>query len=761
MPSSSIAFPTLSARRLVFVLAGVFAIGLAAQIAIVAQSLASNPLAAVPVNDAQVYWQWAGDIAEGKLVGATPFLSAPLYPYFVGIVRALGGGLGALYGAQVALQVATAWLVYRIGARRFSPLAGLIAAIVYFLLADPAYYTARVLNCTLQAFVVAALWERALALHDLPRPRTALAVGAWLGVNVLANPTMEIAVPLFALWTWWLAGRGARGLKLGGLVLISSIALVLPATVHNWLACHEFIPVSAQAGVTFYHGNAPGADGTYHPIPGISTDRLRQNIDARELVKGTTDGSWRATSAAFFDKGFEYWKSDPAAAVRLALRKTYWFFTGRNYGDIYVPALEIEDGSASALVLAPMPVAWWTLPALCVCFFSLRSARRNLPELVLFALPLATVAVFWYSPRYRFPIVPIACVFGAEALIEIASTAYPVARRITLASALALGIALGFVNRATGFDRAEDSLGQYEQSLGTVLVEENRLDEALEHYRRARELGYADARASMGDVLRRLGRGGEALELLRESARKDPGSAYAHKSLAVALAQSGAFAEARNEFEAALKIDPSDWESITGLGNVLLSSGHPEEALKHYQAALRLHPNDDRARYDLGCALASLHRTSEAETAFRAASTANPAFAPASAKLAEILLARGDHAAAIATLRRTRQHARDPGIDNELAWELATAPDASLRNAIEALAIAERLDRETRSSDAGVLDTLGAALAENGRFDDAARAVERSIALSREAGAPAEVLRELEARRDLYKSRRAFHQTAP
>jgi tetratricopeptide (TPR) repeat protein len=758
----SSALPGNLARRPALWLAIVCALGLALQVAIVSQSRAIDPLAAVPVNDADVYWRWAGDIAGGKLVGATPFLSAPLYPYVVGLVRALGGGLGAVYALQVALHVATAVLLYRIAVRRFSPSTGLIAALLYFLLADPAYYTARVLNCTLQAFVVAALWERALALHDVPRKSTALAVGAWLGLNVLANPTLLVSLPIFALWTWWLAGRGSNGLKLALLLAAASISAIVPATLHNWLACGELIPVSAQAGVTFYHGNAPGADGTYHAIPGISSDRLRQNVDAREMVRAATDGSWQATSKAFFDKGLAYWRADPARALRLTLRKLYWFVSGRNYGDIYVPELEIQDGSASRLILAPLPVAWWTLPALCLLFFSLPKPGRNLPEILLLLVPLATVAVFWYSPRYRFPAIPILCVFGAQVLIEVASPKTERVRRSVLAGSLVLGIVLGFVNRATGFDRAEDYRGQYEHSLGTVLVQQGRLEEALVHYQRALELGELDARASSGDVLRRLGRGAEALELLRDGARRQPDSAYAHKSLAVALAEAQELPAARREFEAALALDPNDWETISGLGNVLLQTGQAEEAVRKYEAALRLSPSYDSARYNLGCALASLNRTAEAEEAFRAAVKINPGLVPAAHKLVEILVARGDHAAAIALLRRTLQFApADLGLENELAWELATAPAAQQRNGPEARNIAQRLDRDTHGADPGVLDTLAAALAECGRFEDAARTAQECLELARRAALPAEVVRELEARLALYRGGRPYHQAAP
>ncbi len=303
----------------------------------------------MPINDALVYWQWAGDIASGKFVGSTPFLSAPLYPYLVGAVRALGGGLTAVYALQAALHLATVALLFRIGERRFGLGAGVAGAALYLVLLEPAYFTGRILNCTLQLFVVVWLWDRLIAAAESPhRGRLAL-LGAALGVNVLANPAMLAAVPIVALWLVWNAASLSTGWRPAALVVAVSALAIAPATLHNFLACKELIAVSAQGGVTFYHGNAPGAEGVYHAIPGIAENRIQQNVDARTLVAAETDGSWSATSRLFFQKGLAYWRSDPSAALRLTARKLWYFASGRAYGDIYVPDLESEDGFASRL----------------------------------------------------------------------------------------------------------------------------------------------------------------------------------------------------------------------------------------------------------------------------------------------------------------------------------------------------------------------------------------------------------------------------
>lgn len=752
-------------RRAWFVLAIVCALGAAQQAVIVAQSLAENPFALAPINDAAAYWTWAGEIARGRLVGSTPFFSAPLYPYLLGLVRALGGGLASVYVLQIGLHVATALLLFVIAARRWRPAIGVLAAVVWLMLADPAYCTARVLNCTLQAFVVAWLWERLLAVQAKTDARRVVAMSSVLGLNVLANPTMLLAIPIVALWVAWIAERGKRRALLALATLCVSLAIVAPATLHNYLASGELIPVSAQAGVTFYHGNAPGADGTYHAIAGVSSDRIRQNIDAREMVKGATDGSWNATSRAFFDKGLAYWRSDPTAALWLGARKIYWFASGRNYGDIYVASFEIEDGFASRLFLAPVPVAWCTLPALLAVFFMLRQPRRWLPEILLALLPLATVAAFWYSPRYRFPAMPIVCVLAAEAVYEMAKWRSGARRAPILSASLLLGLALGPLNRWIGFDRLDGHRAHYELLLGNALAARDDFESAADHYRRAEGLGDPDAPASLGDALRRLGRLADARDILRENARAQPASAYAHRALAVVLAESGELDEAKQEYESALALDPNDRESWSGLGNVLRALGRPEDAIEHYRKALALDPTYAAAHSNLGFALLDLSRTSEAEEAFSAAIDIDPHIVQAHLARSRILADRGEYAGAVAALRAgLDKNPGDDGLALELAWQMATVPVDVLRNGDEALGIAEHL--RAKAGDDGnfadplLLDTLAAAQAETGGFDDALKTLERCLDVLRARG-DADAIAEVERHRESYRAGRPWRQSAP
>jgi tetratricopeptide (TPR) repeat protein len=754
-------------RIFVALLALVCAYAVWAQFAILSQGFRDNPFTRSPINDAAEYWQWAGEIASGRLVDTIPFMSAPLYPYVVGAARALGASIAGTYVLQIAMHLATVLLLFRIGRRRFDPLVGVLAAAIYVLMQEPAFFAGRVLNSTVQALVTALLWERAIALeHALDRrDRSArwpiVGFGIALGLNIVANPPWMAGLVLAAVWVFWRSGRG----KLGVVRAVGAVALALvvvaPSALHNYLACGEFIPVSAQGGLGFYHGNSPGAVGTYKPVPGISADRTKQNIDARELMRAETDGSWRGASSAFMKKGLDFWKSDPPAAVRLFFRKIYWFLSARNYGDIYQPSLEIEAGIATALRWTFVPVAWFTACGLVMVVLLVVRSRRYLLEAVLLAAPLFTCAIFWYSPRYRFPVVPILVVLGAAALVEIFRRRPPIAWIAALTLSLALGLSFGRINEAVGFDRIDANRAAFEQLLGSTLAAEGKLQEAAIHHRRANELGEPEAAASLGDVLRRLGRDNESLTVLRDAARARPNNAYTHRSLAVALAQRGELAEAETEFRAALRIDPNDWESLSGLGNVHTNRGEFAQAIERYGEALRLNPSFANAHFNLGGALMGEKRWADAMESFRAALALDPTLVQARASLAELHAMQGDFDGAVNELRAALALAPDQdALRIDLAWHLATAPNAAVRNGAEAVHLAEELNHQTNGEDPLILDTLAAAFAESGRFDDAQKTIDRAIELLGKDLTTAE-LSEFVARRDLYRARQPFRQPRP
>ena len=102
----------------------------------------------------------------------------------------------------------------------------------------------------------------------------------------------------------------------------------------------------------------------------------------------------------------------------------------------------------------------------------------------------------------------------------------------------------------------------------------------------------------------------------------------------------------------------------------------------------------------------------------------------------------------------------DASIADRLAWILATCPQEQWRVSAEALRIAEAVCRRTNNAVPQALDTLAAALANLGRFEEAIAAAEQALQMAR-ANDNRDLASEIEARLDRYRAGRPYRQPSP
>ena len=74
---------------------------------------------------------------------------------------------------------------------------------------------------------------------------------------------------------------------------------------------------------------------------------------------------------------------------------------------------------------------------------------------------------------------------------------------------------------------------------------------------------------------------------------------------------------------------------------------------------------------------------------------------------------------------------------NNLAWSLATQPEARFRDGKEAVRLAARAVALTHTNNASLLDTLAGAFAEAGRFSEAVQTARTAAGLAHTSGAEA------------------------
>ena len=196
------------------------------------------------------------------------------------------------------------------------------------------------------------------------------------------------------------------------------------------------------------------------------------------------------------------------------------------------------------------------------------------------------------------------------------------------------------------------------------------------------------------------------------------------------------------------------------LGRALLNQGKVDEAAQHFAEAMKIMSDDISAQGDMAATLLAQGRFKEAVENCRVALKSHPHDPKLHYILGNALLEQGQWAEAIVECQTTLQI--DPTHSlamNDLAWLLATVPDARLRNGAEAVKLGEQACRLTNYKMTLFVGTLAAAYAEAGRFDDAVKTANQAIALATAGGQPALAARNGELLK-LYQAHQAYHQPA-
>jgi protein O-mannosyl-transferase len=196
------------------------------------------------------------------------------------------------------------------------------------------------------------------------------------------------------------------------------------------------------------------------------------------------------------------------------------------------------------------------------------------------------------------------------------------------------------------------------------------------------------------------------------------------------------------------------------LGIDFRQKGRVDEEIAQYQAALQINPDFTIAHLNLGLALVRTGRADEAITQFQEVLRINPDNAAAHVNLGNIYRQKGRQDEAIAHFQRALQiEPANSAIQNNLAWLLATCPQASLRNGHKALELARQANELSGGENPIILRTLAAAFAEAGRFPEAVETAQRALQLAR-AQSNTRLAGQLQYELKLYQSGTPFHNPA-
>lgn len=237
------------------------------------------------------------------------------------------------------------------------------------------------------------------------------------------------------------------------------------------------------------------------------------------------------------------------------------------------------------------------------------------------------------------------------------------------------------------------------QNLGYVYLKLGKLPEATAQYAEAAALSPDNVsfRVVLGSVLLKQARWTDSAMVFSNALSLDPKNAEAHRNLALALLGQGKRDQALPCFAEAVRLQPDNADLRFNYGLALLENNQPRQAAEQFTESIRLSPNETRSHYRLAVALAREHNLKDAIFHYHEALRLTPDFADAM---------------------------------NELARLLACAPEAELRDGAEAVKLAEQACSVTKYEQADMLTTLAAAYAEAGRFQDAITAAQKARTLA-------------------------------
>jgi tetratricopeptide (TPR) repeat protein len=213
---------------------------------------------------------------------------------------------------------------------------------------------------------------------------------------------------------------------------------------------------------------------------------------------------------------------------------------------------------------------------------------------------------------------------------------------------------------------------------------------------------------------------------------------------------------ALKDLDAALEIEPKNVEYLLQRGDVLTDRRQLDKALADYEAAAKLDPKDTEPLLHRAHAYTDHKQYAKALEELEAVLKLAPENVDAqvsrgwnrfmTGRFAE---ANEDYSAAL------KAEPKNPSALNCQAWLWATCPDGKFRDGKKAEEFARKAVELTRGKDPTYRDTLAAALAELGRFDEAVKMQEAVVAdVAQDPDA-----NEAKERLELYRKKQPYRET--
>lgn len=756
--------------------------------------------------DAQQYHEMAVGFLEGTWPGKQAFSWPPLYPLFLGLLyKTIGQNATIVKMLQAALGSVSCVLVYFIARTifngRFVPIA---AAIICCLCGTLVYFDGQLLSGNMDVLLELLI---IFSLLFASRHRQIIwwgVAGLFVGLSAINRGAILLFLPIILLWMymvpryrWGIEGESERpAFWRTAIALLLPVGLVIfPVVLHNvrydravvdkepkpvglkQFVSTGFLPIASNLGINFYLGNhweLREINNINHPEHFIYFHRINDEPAEKgiESTFGQSRYLVRQTLRHILEK--------PADFIKLMGLKVFQLFNGaeiprnanlyafRRYSVVLSMLLWKKIIAFPSGLIIPL--------GLVGIFLSRDLWRKHFLLLSCLAMQYLFILAFFVTARYRLPTIPLLAIYAAFALGSFIRYVKQGAKRKLTVPVVLLVVLVLFSNSFTG--RIETKHGYSEHgNVGSTLLEEGNIEGAILHYKEALKLApdYPEANVRLANALSKKGELNQAIIYYKKALQHstDCHKVYynplvkqhrtacyeVHRYLADDLVKQRKNNEAVEHYVTSLELNPDQPEVHYNLANVLMEEGKLNEAVVHYNEALKLKPDYLKARSNLAKVLAKQGKLIEAIQHWQQLVQLNPQEWVLHSNLGTAYSRLGQLDKAIMHWEEALRLKPDyVSVINKLAWLLATCEDPNYRAATQAVELAERGCKLTAYKEPRLLDTLAAAYAEAGRFDEAVRTAERALELAKLSG-EGQLAANIGKRLELYRQGQAYHES--
>jgi len=512
------------------------------------------PFVADLIVDSKEYDAWARQVASGDWLGSQVFFQAPLYPYLLaGIYSIFGRSLDVVYLLQIVFAVAGIWAIFHAGRLMGGERIGIAAAGLSAIYGPYVFYDVQVLKESLAVTAMSfLLWATARA-RNLNRPAPWMQAGALLGALVLLRENALFLTPILLALALQRGDAWRPTLLRFGAALVGLALPLTPLAIRNGAIGGGFLPTTSAAGVSFFIGNNPNADGTYLPVvPGKQIPSLerQESVRVAEAAVGHRLTP-RQVSSYWFRTGLSWATAHPLDFTLLQGKKLgmYWswyewpdavdYYWIRQQSAVYGFPF-VEFSTISLLSIGGLWILWRR-----------RLLRAFAPAWAFAGAWMFSTIIFFLFSRYRLPGLPPLVILSALPIVAVLDAKRAGNRSWRLGAGLAaaaLFLSLVPAGRPR-IDLVEFNLGRLAQEKGDS---------------RSAEAHYVAALA------------------------ENPKTFLACLNIGTMAARNRDWPKALFYFERAESLEPRSDDVQTDLGGVYLAMGQSDDAMTHLDRALEL-----------------------------------------------------------------------------------------------------------------------------------------------------------------------------